>query len=342
MTDPCCGSEKKMWFRSGSFILTVIALLLLTASAYWKPLEGYGTAFWDYLKLVFWPVLLGFFFGGAIDYFIPHSYVSKHLALHKKRTILYSVGLGFLLSACSHGILAISMEIHKKGASAPAIVALLLASPWANLPVTFLLFGFFGFKAFLILGSAILIALLTGWTLQFLLSKGLVEDNPHSVEVEEGFSICTDIKNRFKEKKWSFGEIVKDIRGVLKGMAGLFEMVYFWMALGLVLAAAASAFVPPHIFHDFFGPDLLGLFVTLAAATVIEVCSEGTAPMAFEIYKQTSAFGNVLVFLMAGVATDVTEIGLLWKNVGRKTALWMVILTLPQIVLLGYVFNILF
>jgi len=79
--------------------------------------------------------------------------------------------------------------------------------------------------------------------------------------------------------------------------------------------------------------------VTLGLATIIEVCSEGSSPLAFEIYRQTQALGNSFVFLMAGVATDYTEIGLLWTNVGRRTAMWLPVITVPQVVALGYMMN---
>jgi len=85
----------------------------------------------------------------------------------------------------------------------------------------------------------------------------------------------------------------------------------------------------------------MGLVITLFFATIIEVCSEGSSPLAFEIYSQTGAFGNSFIFLMAGVATDYTEIGLIWHNIGKKSALWLPIITVPQILLLGYIFNIL-
>jgi hypothetical protein len=42
---------------------------------------------------------------------------------------------------------------------------------------------------------------------------------------------------------------------------------------------------------------------------------------------------------MAGVSTDMTEIGLLWSNVGRKAAIWLPIITVPQVLLVGYLFN---
>jgi uncharacterized membrane protein YraQ (UPF0718 family) len=90
------------------------------------------------------------------------------------------------------------------------------------------------------------------------------------------------------------------------------------------------------------GPTIVGLVVTLALATIIEVCSEGSSPLAFEIYRQTNALGNSFVFLMAGVATDYTEIGLLWSNVGRRTAIWLPVVTVPQVVILGYIANLIF
>lgn len=44
---------------------------------------------------------------------------------------------------------------------------------------------------------------------------------------------------------------------------------------------------------------------------------------------------------MAGVATDYTEIGLIWQNIGKKAALWLPVITVPQVLLLGYLFNVL-
>ena len=87
------------------------------------------------------------------------------------------------------------------------------------------------------------------------------------------------------------------------------------------------------------GPTLLGIAVTFLVATVIEVCSEGSSPLAFEIYNQTGAFGNSFVFLMAGVATDYTEIGLIWSNIGKRAVSWLTVINVPQIMLLGYFFN---
>jgi uncharacterized membrane protein YraQ (UPF0718 family) len=129
------------------------------------------------------------------------------------------------------------------------------------------------------------------------------------------------------------------LKGTLKGSWSLAKMVLWWLIIGMIMASFARAFIPNHIFITYMGPTMLGLMITLFFATILEVCSEGSSPLAFEIFNQTGAFGNSFTFLMAGVATDYTEIGLIWHNIGRKTALWLPIITVPQILILGFLFN---
>jgi hypothetical protein len=293
----------------------------------------------DYLKTIWWAVLLGLFLGGVIDYYVPREYISKFLSKKSPATILYSVLLGFLMSACSHGILALSIQLHKKGASNPAIVSFLLASPWANLTITIMLIGFFGLKGLLIIISAIVVAINTGFIFIFLENKGLIEKNKNIVEVAEDFSIIKDLRKRAKDYKFSSESLLNDVLGVLKGTKDLSNMVLWWIILGIFIASLAGAYIPTHFFHRFMGPTLIGLLVTLGLATIIEVCSEGSSPLAFEVYKQTGALGNSFTFLMAGVVTDYTEIGLLWSNVGRRVALWLPVVTVPQVIIIGYIIN---
>ena len=338
----CCAGgkmRKRPWYRNGLLWVSLSSAILLGASFLFPALRPFYDAFMHYTRMVFWPIAIGFFLGGLIDHFVSKEYISKHLAIPKKRTIFYSVGLGFLMSACCHGILAISMEVYKKGASGPAVVSFLLASPWANLPITILLFGFFGWKALLIVLGALLIALNTGLILQGLEHFGKIEKNPNSLEVGKDFSILKDMAGKFRNYHWTRESLVADVRGVWAGVLNLSDMVLLWILIGMVLAGLISAFVPSSIFHQYLGPTLLGLFATLGMAAVIEVCSQGTAPLAFEIYRQTGAFGNAFAFLMAGVVTNFTQIALIWKNVGPRTALWMLAISLPQVVLLGWMFN---
>lgn len=335
-----CAAHAKKWYKERLFIVSVIIGIVLVVSYFIEFLNPLTFAFIDYLGLIWWALLLGFLLGGAIDHFIPKSYIRRYLSVHKKRTVIYSVVLGFFMSACSHGILAIAIELYKKGASTPAVIAFLLASPWANLPVTILLFGFFGLNAIYIVVVAIIIAVVTGLIYQVLDRKGLVECKYCELKIDESFSVRKDIRKRINSYKLTGTNIKNDLKGVVMGSWSLSKMVLWWIIIGMFMASFARAFISHELFMTYLGPTFLGLGVTLILATVIEVCSEGSAPLAFEIFSQTGAFGNSFVFLMSGVITDVTEIGLIWHNVGRKAAVWLPIITIPQVVLLGYIFNI--
>jgi len=338
----CLVTPKAQFYKNKTFIVAIVLISLVLLSYKISFLVPFRESLLMYFKTIWWAILLGFFLGGVIDYYVPREYISFILANPRKRTILYSVVLGFFMSACSHGILALSIELHKKGASNPAVVAFLLASPWANMTLTIMLIGFFGWKAFFIIISAIVIAIITGLIFQFLEKKNLIEKNENILEAKENFCLREDVKKRLKGYKLSIQSIKIDARGIYSGMISLSNMVLWWVLIGMGIASLAGAYIPARIFQNYMGPTILGLFVTLLVATIIEVCSEGSAPMAFEIFRQTGAFGNSFVFLMAGVVTDYTEIGLLWHNVGKKTAIWLPIVAVPQVILLGIIANIIF
>lgn len=302
-----------------------IAVLLLSFLA---PLHSLNDSMLDYLKIVWWAVLLGLVFGGVIDYFIPDGIIVRFLGGKTKLTLLNAVVAGFLMSACSHGILAIAIQLYKKGASVPAVITFLLASPWANLPITILLFGFFGWKAAYFVLGAMLIALITGFVFTILDRLGWIESS--SASAESG-NVSWDRLTNF--------DMSKSLRGITAGAMSLANMVLWWIFIGILAAAIIGAYVPAHWFMQYLGPDMGGMLLTLLFATILEVCSEGTSPIAFEIFNKVGVLGNPFIFLMAGVATDYTEIGLLWSNIGKRTAIWLPIVTVPQILILGTLLN---
>jgi len=339
----CAVKAGTPWYKEKLFIVTAIIIVLLILGYFIDNFRPFFDAFLDYLALIWWAILIGFLIGGIIDQFIPREYIEKYLSRHRKRTILYSIIFGFLMSACSHGILAIAIELYKKGANTSSVVAFLLASPWANLPITVLLFGFFGYKAAFIVVSALIIATVTGLIYQVLERKDMVEcaqcklgeDRP----VLTDFSIIKDVKRRWKEYEFTAKNVKEAFLGTFRGSWALTKMVMWWLLIGMLMAAFARAYIPHHLFMEYMGPTVLGLVVTLVFATIIEVCSEGSSPLAFEIYNQSGAFGNSFTFLMAGVISDVTELGLIWSNIGKKAALWLPVITVPQVLILGYLFN---
>ncbi|RLF31628.1 MAG: hypothetical protein DRN07_06765, partial [Thermoplasmata archaeon] len=203
----CAAGAGIPWYRERLFIVGMAVMVMLVLGYIIPALYPFFEAFIDYLKLIWWAIVIGFFIGGIIDYFVPRTYIEKYLSRHRKRTIVYAIIFGFLMSACSHGILAIAMELYKKGANTSSVVAFLLASPWANLPITILLFGFFGVKAAAIVVSALVIAATTGLIYLRLEKKGMVECgrcmHGEDTAVLADFSIRKDIKRRWREYEFT-------------------------------------------------------------------------------------------------------------------------------------------
>jgi uncharacterized membrane protein YraQ (UPF0718 family) len=307
---------------TGSVFLLIFGLSFIPV---FQPFRESLTA---YMGMIWWAVALGLLLGGVIDYFVPDGFIFKYLGKGKYRSVFNAVLAGFLMSACSHGILAISMQLYKKGANIPAVIAFLLASPWANLPMTILLFGFFGWKALAFVLAAMVIAVITGFVFIFLEARGWIEPSqiPDAVEDYQWTAI-----NNFNWKD--------SLKGTWRGSVSLANMVLWWILIGVLAAAILGAYVPAEFAMQYIGPGIAGLLVTLAIATVIEICSEGSAPIAFEIFKLSGGLGNPFVFLMAGVATDYTEIGILWSNIGKRTAIWLPVVTVPQILAIAILFN---
>ena len=317
------------WYKEPLYIIigviwAVYLLHLILSISGIYTLAPLFAKFFGYLRLTWWAILLGLLIGSLIEILVPEELMANLLG-KGKRSILIAVLLGFVASACSHGILAIAISLYKKGASTASTLAFLLAAPWANLAITILLFALFGMKALYIIGGAIMVAIISGFVFQILESRGMIEG--------------VKVKPKSRKIKWHWPGWPNLIQGVRDSIWSLTKMVAWWILLGFFLASALGAFVPEHIFHRFFGPSLLGMLATLVLASVIEVCSEGSAPLAFELFQKTGAFGNAFVFLQAGVATDFTEIGIVLTNIGKRAAIALLLVTVPLILLLGFIFN---
>ncbi|MCY3826658.1 MAG: permease [Candidatus Dadabacteria bacterium] len=308
--------------------ISLALLLFLIAVSFLPSLSPLNASLLGYLRLLAIPLAAGFLLGGAVDYFVPEGFIYRYLGKTGKSSLLYALAGGFLMSSCSHGILAIAIQIYRKGASTPAVITFLLASPWANFPVTILLVSFFGWKGVLFIVTAGFIAILTGLIFEALERGGHVEKND-----------VTGLGEGYEWEKIKNFSLRESVQGVLRGSLSLSNMVLWWLIIGLIAAVLIDVYVPGEFFMRYLGPDTGGLLLTLVGATVIEVCSEGSSVIAFEIYDKVQAFGNPFVFLMAGVVTDYTEIGLLWTSIGRKTALLLPAVAVPQVLFFGFLYN---
>jgi len=127
---------------------------------------------------------------------------------------------------------------------------------------------------------------------------------------------------------------------MIQGSISISDMIIWWFIIAFVMASFLGYYIPPSIFQTYLSSSVIGLANTLGIATIIEVCSEGSSVLAFELYNQTKSIGNVFVFLLAGVATDYTEIGLIWSTIGKRTAILLPLISVPLILIAGYILTI--
>ncbi len=343
-TSPCCSGDKKRfdWLLWGSLALVLIGYLghLFfgeTIADLSEQMAHYCRGVFELLNKMWWGLALGVVAVGALGW-LPREWVAAVLGKPGTATgILRSIFAGLFLDLCNHGILLVAMKLYERGASYGQTLAFLIASPWNSLSLTFVLFALIGIKWTLlfILFSA-LIAMVTGLIVEAMVKAGRLPANGNAVELPEGFNLLDEMKTAFRQSKMSHSLLTK----MLKAGLGESQMILRWIFFGTVLAAAIRALVPAELFADWFGPTWIGVILTLVAATVIEVCSEGSSPIAADLVTRANAPGNGFAFLMAGAATDYPEIMALKETTRSwKMSLVLPMLTLPQVVVVAWMIN---
>ena len=339
----CCHSDNRridwlLWISA-----VVIAAAYLThwlahdAVAAIAPLAAFVHGVFELMNKMWWGILLGVTAVGVLSK-IPRELVVS--VLGKGNTfggLLRATAAGVLLDLCSHGILLVGMQLYRRGASLGQTMAFLIASPWNSLSLTIILVALIGWGWTLaFVGLSVVIALASGLLFDWLVRRQILPGNPNAVELPENFAFFDEVRKRFRATRFDgafFGDVTK--RAFSES-----GMILRWIFFGTVLAALLRAFLTPETFAGWFGPTAAGLALTLLAATVIEVCSEGSSPIAADLLSRGGAPGNAFTFLMAGVATDYTEILSLRETTRSwKISFFLPLVTVPQVVLIGWILN---
>lgn len=344
-TGGCCGSESKQrtdWILWGCGSAVVLGYL-----GYWISGQGHSiTLPWlstmvhtahEMVNAMWWGILSAAFFVGLLGR-IPRELVMSVLGQGgSKRGVFRATLAGLLLDLCNHGILMVGMKLYERGASIGQVMAFLIASPWNSLTLTLILVGLIGLKwTLLFILASLVIAWISGMIFDRLVATGTLPANPYATEITE-VAFLPALKDTWRQQDWSLPSLLRMFWQGLKES----KMVLRWVFFGVVLVALIRAFVPEDSFGVWFGASFGGLILTLLATTVIEVCSEGSSPIAADLFNRAAAPGNAFTFLMAGAATDYTEIMSLKDTTKSwKIALFLPLITVPQVLLIGWLMNI--
>ena len=291
----------------------------------------------EMMNAMWWGILFGFVAVGWLNR-IPREIVISALGRgHTKRGIFRATLAGLMLDLCNHGILMVAMKLYERGASLGQVMAFLIASPWNSFTLTVILFGLIGIPwtlAFILF--SLVSAGISGLIFDALEVNGTLPMNPYKEDLPEDFRMWPALKTLNKTADYSAKATLTMLWDGVKGS----RMVVRWIMFGIVMVALLRAFVPMEIFETWFGASVGGLFLTLLAATIIEVCSEGSTPIAADLVTRANAPGNGFTFLMAGAATDYTEVMVVKDTMKSwKIALFLPLITVPQVLFIGWIMN---
>ena len=251
-------------------------------------------------------LLLGFAFAGILHVLIPKEVVTKQIGKKNIWSTIKATLLGVPLPLCSCGVIPTGVSFYKNGASKGATNAFLISTPQT------------GVDSILITSSLMnwpwaiarpIIALITGVFGGFLTDRMDNEEN----EVLEDVESCSDCT--ITEKKhwlveifnYAFLEFLPDISRQL--------------VVGILIAVAITMFIPPSVFSNYLTNPIFNMLLILVASIPLYVCATGSVPIASSLLVLGVSPGAVLVFLMAGPATNAATISVLWKSLGKKATL---------------------
>ncbi|HWE05876.1 MAG TPA: permease [Rhizomicrobium sp.] len=259
---------------------------------------------------ILWPLILGFALSACVQAVVSHEEMSRLLPDDRPKSILRALALGAASSSCSYAAVALARSIFRKGADFTAAMAFEMASTNLVVELSVVLVVLMGwwFAAAEFVGAPIMVAILVLLFRRFL-SKRAVETARE--QAEKGLA------GRM-EGHAGMDMAVRDRGSILERLASregftatshyfVMDWASVWIdiALGLLIAGALAAWVPPQFWQAFFlvhHPLLARIWGPLVGplvSVISFVCSVGNIPLAAVLWNGGISFGGVIAFIFA-------------------------------------------
>jgi hypothetical protein len=112
----------------------------------------------------------------------------------------------------------------------------------------------------------------------------------------------------------------KTVGGVRYAFGKLFQDIAGWMALGLVLAAVMNTLFPPAYLAQ-WGSGIIPMLLMALIGVPMYICATASTPVAAALMAAGMSPGTVLVFLLAGPATNLGTVGIIRREMGMRTVM---------------------
>ncbi|KAF1083537.1 MAG: putative membrane protein, YraQ family [Candidatus Rifleibacterium amylolyticum] len=262
-------------------------------------------ACWSVLGQMSPYLILGFLISGVLSVMISPRWVEKHLGSGKYSSIIKATLLGVPLPLCSCGVIPVAASLRKHGANKGATTSFLISTPQTGVDSILATYGLLGpFFAWF----RPLAAFITG------IIGGLIVS-----AVDEGSQQKSEGTHDLPEEHLSFGAKIKSALNY--GLITLPGEIARALVVGILVAGLISTFMSPDFVSQYIGNYYLTMLLMLAIGIPIYVCSTSSIPIALGFMHMGVSPGAAFVFLISGPATNAAAISVVFKVLGRVSAI---------------------
>jgi uncharacterized membrane protein YraQ (UPF0718 family) len=270
--------------------------------------KSIAMGFWNIVLEMSPYLLFGFFMAGLLSVLVSKQLVEKHLGGRGFWPVVKASLFGVPLPLCSCSVIPVTMSLRKHGASRGAAVSFLLSTPQTGVDSIFVTYALLGPVFAIFRPIAAFVTGIVGGVMVNLFGDSLENGSQQNLNCEDeccsGGHKSNPVTRMFK---YGFITLPRDI-----GRA---------MLLGLVVAAFISALIPDGFFADKLGTGIFPMLVMMLIGIPMYVCATASVPIAAALMLKGLSPGAALVFLMTGPATNAASIVIIWKIMGRATAI---------------------
>ncbi len=263
-----------------------------------------------YLDAAPW-LLLGLIAAGLIKAWVPDAMLTRWLGGRGLWPVTKAAFIGAPLPLCSCGVLPAALGLHRGGASRSATVSFLIATPETgadSIAVSYALLG--PFMTIVRPIAAILSAIFTG-----LLSGLLPEPKSEPVTATSRCTSCCF--GACSSEVAPTSPMQKTQQGLRYAATDILDDIATWLAVGIVLAGLVATFIPSQALAE-WGSGLPAMLLMLLVGIPMYICATASTPVAAALLLAGISPGTVLVFLLAGPATNIATLAVVKKELGNS------------------------
>ena len=281
--------------------------------------------FWQLFILSAPWLLLGLFIAGVINVYLPERFLVKHLGKEGLLTTIKAALIGAPMPLCSCGVIPAALGLRRAGASKSATTAFLVSTPETgvdSISVSYVLLGPFMaiIRPIAAISSAIVAGVLVGSDKsEKAKHKDSPEKNEHASSTKGTASCCGSKKDKTEQatESNSLSHGQKLIKALSFSCTKLLEDTAKWLMLGLFFAALVQTYVPTDFFTQ-WGQGLLAMVVVILISIPMYICATASTPIAAGLLLSGVSPGAVLVFMLAGPATNIATLGVVASELGKR------------------------